>query len=288
VLASGSAGNCTAVVVQDRSAEHVESSGARRACFLIDAGLSPRRTARLLKPLGMTLADVTALMLTHLDADHFYHGWVRFLAKRAAHGSPLRLHIHRRHRNAAWRGGLTAREVSLFEEQIDLPCDARAEPVLLAHDDLGSVGFVIEHAGHRLGFATDLGAVPRTMLKRFVNLHALALESNYDRQMQEQSGRPVFLKRRIMGGMGHLSNEQAIEAVREIERRSRLSHIALLHLSEECNCPRHVTRLWHREMPHAIKRLTITNQREPTPLLQVLRPGLQVEVKQQFLFQTAC
>ena len=118
-----------------------------------------------------------------------------------------------------------------------------------------------------------------------MNLHALALESNYDRRMQEESGRPVFLKRRIMGGMGHLSNEQAIETVREIERRSWLSHIALLHLSEECNCPRHVAQLWRREMPHAMERLTIAHQRAPTALLQVLRPALQVEVKQQLLFR---
>lgn len=276
MLASGSAGNCTAVIVGE---------GDSRSCFLIDAGISPRRTARLLATLGISPHQVQAIILTHLDADHFYAGWLKAIGKRAQTDSPLTLHIHRQHRNAAWRSGLTAREVALFENDIELPGGATAEPVLLAHDDLGSVGFVITHAGCRLGYATDLGAVPRTLLKRFVNLHALALESNYDRRMQEDSLRPPFLKRRIMDGRGHLSNEQAIAAVREIESKSKLSHIALLHLSQECNCPKHVKRLWDREMPHAVERLTISNQMMPTPLLSIQRHALQVEVKQQLLFE---
>jgi phosphoribosyl 1,2-cyclic phosphodiesterase len=227
----------------------------------------------LLARLGARLDDVSAIVLTHLDADHLHAGWRRFIARRAMHATPLRLHVHRRHRSAAWRSGLTARETELFDGALPLPGGAMAEPVLCAHDDLGSVGFVIEHAGHRLGYATDLGRVPRAMISRFVNLHALCLESNYDRRMQEQSARPVFLKRRIMDGRGHLSNEQALEAVREIEARSRLSHIALLHLSQECNCPDRVQRLWQAQMPHALPLLTITSQRQASPLLAVRRPA---------------
>lgn len=279
VLASGSAGNCTLVMLHDESAE----SG--RACFLIDAGLSPRRTAALLATLGVSLDEISEIVLTHLDTDHFYPGWIKMIAKRAALGRPLRMRVHRRHRNAAWRSGLTARETELFDDDLPLPAGALAEPVLLAHDDLGSVGFVIEHQRCRLGYATDLGTVPRTLLDRFVDLHALALESNYDRRMQEESGRPIFLQRRIMNGSGHLSNEQALEAVREIERRSRLGHIALLHLSRECNCPRHVAGLWKREMPHVMGRLTIASQHEPTPLLKVSGRALRhMELKQPLLF----
>src|SRR5258705_3265719 len=101
--------------------------------------------------------------------------------------------------------------------------------------------------------------------------------------MQHKSARPIFLKRRIMDGRGHLSNEEALQAVRHIEKggRSRLSHIALLHLSEECNCPQHVKRLWQREMPHAMARLTITHQRRPTPLLRVTRPAPEIVITSQ-------
>jgi phosphoribosyl 1,2-cyclic phosphodiesterase len=294
ILGSGSAGNCTALFLGDArhtlAASHPQHGHA--SCILLDAGLSPRRTNRLLAPLHRSIDDVEAIVLTHLDTDHFHAGWLKIIARRAHTDSPLTLHVHRRHRSAAWRSGLTARSVALFEHELELPGGARAEPVMFAHDDLGSVGFVIEHDGHRLGYATDLGRVPRAMLDRFVGLHALAIESNYDPPMQRASLRPVFLKRRIMDGRGHLSNEQALEAVREIERRSRwLSHIALLHLSHECNCPQRVRRLWQRDMPHAIGRLIISQQRRPTPVLRVIRPAgdaiPRAEIKQPLLFEMA-
>jgi phosphoribosyl 1,2-cyclic phosphodiesterase len=290
ILGSGSAGNCTAVFLRSAANGLAAShAGPRsRSVILIDAGLSPRRTARLLAPFGIALDDIAAIVLTHLDTDHFYSGWLKVIARRATVGAPLTLHVHRRHRHAAWHSGLTARETSLFDDDLPLPLGAWAEPILLAHDHLGSVGFVIEHDGHRRGYATDLGRVPRGLLDRFVNLHALAIESNYDPPMQHASPRPAFLKRRIMGGAGHLSNDQALEAARQIERRSRLSHIALLHLSQECNCPQRVKRLWEREMPHALQRLTISQQRRATPLMSVTRPAGQtapwIEVKQPLLF----
>ncbi len=295
ILGSGSAGNCTALILDSAShtfaASHLKIR-RERCCILLDAGLSPRRTNRLLAPLNRSIDDISSIVLTHLDTDHFHAGWLRAIARRMHSDAPLTLHVHRRHRSAAWRSGLTARETALFDSELELPGGVRAESVLLAHDDLGSVGFVIERDGHRLGYATDLGRVPRTLLDRFVNLHALAIESNYDPPMQRQSLRPVFLKRRIMDGRGHLSNEQALEAVRHIERRSRwLSHIALLHLSQECNCPHRVRRLWAHEMPHALQRLTISQQRHPTPMLPVIRPAGQsmtwAEVKQPLLFDLA-
>jgi phosphoribosyl 1,2-cyclic phosphodiesterase len=258
VLGSGSAGNCTLVMCDD-------GSGLRR-CFLIDAGLSPRATALRMRTLGIHPRELSAILLTHLDHDHFYTGWLRAIEK---HKLDVRLCIHHRHRNFAWRSGLSIRRVELFKEDLRLDCGPAIKATLLAHDDLGSVGFVIELDGMRLGYATDLGRVPDSLLDHFENLHALAIESNYDRQMQIDSCRPWFLKRRIMGGCGHLSNEQSLEAVQRIASRCGLSHIALLHLSRECNHPRVVRKLYRQHAPHLLDRLTITDQFEPTPVLCV-------------------
>ena len=107
---------------------------------------------------------------------------------------------------------------------------------------------------------------------RFVDLHALALESNYDRRMQLESDRPWFLKRRIMDGLGHLSNEQALEAIEHIESQSHLSRIALLHISRHCNCPNLLRELYVKRAPHLVDRLTLSHHAEPTPLLEVV-PG---------------
>jgi phosphoribosyl 1,2-cyclic phosphodiesterase len=153
----------------------------------------------------------------------------------------------------------------------------KARAVSLAHDREGSHGFVFEGFGCRIGYATDLGRVPVTLVDHFKRLDVLCVESNYDPQMQLSSARPWFLKNRIMGGAGHLSNEQAYDLVRKIlDRAERASarlptHIVLLHRSRECNCPRLMRKLFERDA--RIKpRLTLAEQYEPSGWLRV-RPG---------------
>ena len=120
-----------------------------------------------------------------------------------------------------------------------------------------------------MGWATDLGHVPEHLLDEFVDLDAVAFESNYDAGRQLDSDRPDFLKERIMGGRGHLSNVQSLEALRTIAKRSRLQHIALLHLSRECNSPEDIQALWSREAAHLADRLVLSHQNEPTDLLRI-------------------
>jgi phosphoribosyl 1,2-cyclic phosphodiesterase len=258
VLGSGSRGNTTLLITRDRG---------RKRCMLIDCGLSMRTTKVRLAPLGLTIDDITDVLMTHFDCDHFHRGWVRHLARRG-----VRVHVHKRHRGEALARGLTGREIQLVTEPFELDGGTHVEPVLLAHDDLGTTGFVLEHDGVRMGFATDLGRVPDAMLERFVDLHALAIESNYDRRMQVASDRPDFLKRRIMSGRGHLSNDESIDAVRRIQAHSRLAHVVPLHLSQQCNDPRLVKRTYEDRAPRLLEKLTISSQRTPTPLLRVRRP----------------
>ena len=89
-----------------------------------------------------------------------------------------------------------------FDEMFEPIDGVRVDPISLAHDCAGSHGFLIESFGCRVGYATDLGRVPNELVERFVDLDVLAIESNYDPLMQERSGRPHFLKQRIMGGAG--------------------------------------------------------------------------------------
>lgn len=281
ILGSGSGGNSTLV--------SMNGGGARRFA-LIDAGLSPRMTARRIRPLGVALSDISDIILTHLDRDHFSLSWIK-----ASEKHDIRLRFHRRHRTRAMRAMMDFKRVTLFEDSFELgqaeanaPGCATIDCVHFAHDDLGTVGFVIEHDSLRLGFATDVGHVPESLFDCFCDLHALAIESNYDREMQLSSGRPAYLKKRIMGGRGHLCNDQSIEAVMHIAAQSQLSHIALLHLSRQCNCPRLVTSLYARKAPHLLGKLTVSNQFEPTPVLHVtmgeqspLPPDVQVPRRSQ-------
>src|SRR4029079_2224605 len=107
-------------------------------------------------------------------------------------------------------------------------------------------------------------------------------ESNYDPDMERNSPRPWYLKQRIMGGSGHLSNDQAYAAIRAILDRTEATcgpdrlprPIVLLHRSRECNCPKLVTRLFSQD-PRVGPVLTLAHQHERTPWLHANRPRAQ-------------
>jgi phosphoribosyl 1,2-cyclic phosphodiesterase len=258
VLGSGSKGNCTLLRLGARG---------RERHILIDCGLSMRATALRLAPLGVRLNQISDILITHFDWDHFQSPWVKRI-----HRQNIAVHLHRRHRAMALRQGLDGRQMRLFDRPFVLGEQTAVQSVLSAHDSLGAVSFVIDHRGTRLGYATDLGRVGKVLLRHFTDLHALAIESNYDPELELTSGRPVSLTRRIMGNAGHLSNEQSIDAVLQIEARSALGHVVPLHLSQQCNDPRIVKDLYAQRAPHLLDRLTISHQRRPTPLLSVPGP----------------
>ncbi len=253
VLASGSAGNCSVLIVG--------RAGVRRAC-LIDLGLSPRRTVRLLADCQLSMSDVDDVLLTHLDADHFYGTWCRFLPPH------VRVRVHVRHHRGAIAAGMPPERITPFDDSFVMQADlggALVAPMLNAHDVLGSVSYRIdlpasaegEGGVASLGFATDLGHVPPRLTEHLRGVDVLAIESNYCPDMQARSERPDYLKRRITGGAGHLSNQQSREAIREIDPRG---HVVLLHLSRECNLPALAARE-HAAAPYG---LTISGQHEPT------------------------
>ena len=252
ILASGSAGNASIL----RSPAGV---------LLIDAGIGPRTLAKRLDGTGVGLSDIAALCLTHLDADHFLPSWSSTLCQL---NIPVYCHANKVDALALSSPNLVPLirpfDVAAFSPVDGLICD----PIHLPHDDLGSHGFVVEGFGYRVGYATDLGHVPPYVFDRLRDLDCIALESNYDPQMQADSARPAFLKRRITGGHGHLSNVQAFAAVRKLLDRARQlpDHIVLLHRSQECNCPDLVRRLFSSDRRIA-PRLMLAQQHERSPWL---------------------
>ena len=221
VLSSSSGGNCSALI---------HGEGALRRVTLIDAGLSPRRTGKLLAELGLGVEHIDDVIFTHLDSDHCYAGWAKFLPAHA------RFRIHKRHRSRAERMGILVRRTEIFDQPFHMPSGARVTPLLASHDDLGTATFRFdfEDGCGSLGWATDLGRVPAGVVELFRGVHILAIESNYCPKMQRASGRSKALQDRIMDGSGHLSNEQCADAVRDISPRR---HVVLLHLSRQCNTP---------------------------------------------------
>jgi phosphoribosyl 1,2-cyclic phosphodiesterase len=252
ILASGSSGNCTALVL--------ENCGRRRVC-LIDAGLSPRRTDTVLRSMGLSLVELDSIILTHLDHDHYHAGWASGLPDGAS------IFLHRGHAVRGRREGRIPGGHRTFDGSFELCAGVEVRACMAAHDDDGVASFRFEFAGNgsSLGFATDLGRVTPPIVEHLRGVDVLAIESNYCPRLQQSSARPGFLKRRIMGGAGHLSNEQALRAVEEIHPRS---HVVFLHLSRECNRPEIITQM-HAGSDYAF---TIASPDAPTRWVRVHPP----------------
>jgi phosphoribosyl 1,2-cyclic phosphodiesterase len=247
ILASGSSGNSTILRTP-------------RGVILIDAGIGPRTAAARMAGTGIGIGDVRAICLTHLDSDHFNRNWLETLARC---GISLFCHESRLDELHELAGDVA---IHTFNGRSFQPInDVHVRAIPLAHDQAGSHGFLIEGFNCRIGYATDLGHVPGKLLEIFRGVDVLALESNYDPQMEINSSRPYFLQQRIMGGKGHLSNQQAFEAIRAIldrceKSRDRLpQHIVLLHRSRQCNCPKLLRKLFESDARIA-ERLTLAEQ----------------------------
>lgn len=249
VLASGSAGNASLL-------------RAPSGVMMIDCGIGPRVAGRRMNGTGVSAGDIRVICLTHLDSDHLSSNWTSTIVR---YGIRVICHASRRAQVISIMGSEIAPLVEGFEEAFEAIEGVVLHPVHLAHDQNGSHGFVIEGAGCRFGYATDLGRVPAALLEAFVDLDLIAIEANYDPVMQETSSRPWFLKRRITGGSGHLSNEQAIEALRLMLDRAQVNgrrlpdHIVLLHRSRECNCPKRLRKLCEEDQRLAV-RVTLAEQ----------------------------
>lgn len=131
-----------------------------------------------------------------------------------------------------------------------------AEPVILGrlkvqafvkyHDASDPHSFVIAQDDCRVGVFTDLGKVCDNLLRHFSTCHAAFLESNYCEEMLARGSYPYHLKKRITGGLGHLSNRQALELV--TTHAGPLQYLVLSHLSKNNNDPQLVERLFREHV----------------------------------------
>lgn len=242
VLASGSTGNSSLIIFRE--------GGRRRVC-VVDLGLSPRALTGTLGAMGLSLGDVEHVFITHFDSDHFRPQWANRLPAATS------VHIHARHTAQACRAGLNRRAVLAISNESRVG-EVGVAATLAAHDDTGVAVFRFEHRGVGIGYATDVGRPTDTLVDFLADVDVLAVESNYCPTLQAASARPGFLKRRVMGGAGHLSNEQSAALARRVRPRS---DVVLLHLSRECNRPDLA------ESAHAGSgfRVTVSSHDRPTP-----------------------
>lgn len=217
VLASSSRGNATVI-----------SGGGTHV--LVDTGISALRIRRGLAECGLSDASLSGIFFTHEHKDHVCGLGV--LAKKRSLPLYCSRYLAKDLRAAAPNATFTYLEPG----QVIQVGALKVTPFCVSHDALDPLGYVFECDGVRLGYVTDTGIIMRGMPEMLAGVQGLYLESNYDPDMLENSGRPPELIGRISGRWGHLSNGQACEFIRSIGHAG-LQHLVLAHISPECNTP---------------------------------------------------
>jgi phosphoribosyl 1,2-cyclic phosphodiesterase len=219
MLGSGSRGNALVV-----SCGHTH--------VLIDCGFSIRETERRLARLGLEVAALAAIVLTHEHNDH-------------ASGAPA---LARRHRIPLWltRGTAAALGSAALNDAPSV-ChfdgderfaigDLELAPYMVPHDAREPCQFVFSNGARRLGLLTDAGHITAHISTRLRDCDALVLECNHDRDLLADSDYPPSRKARIAGPHGHLDNDAAAALLAGLDG-SRLQHVVAAHLSEKNNTP---------------------------------------------------
>lgn len=225
VIASGSKGNAT--VVED---------ARTGACIAVDCGISARQFFAGLDEAGVDPHAIAAVLVTHEHTDHTKGLGVvlRGLRKR---GVELPIYVDAEVRHAS--ADIRALEDAFAFERLDVGRPLALEgfdvlPFRTSHDAVSSCGFRFEAGGDAAGFLTDSGIVTPEAHDALARVRLLALEANHDPEMLRRGPYPEWLKARVGGSAGHLSNVQAAEEL-DLLRWEGLEQVVAMHISENNN-----------------------------------------------------
>jgi phosphoribosyl 1,2-cyclic phosphodiesterase len=223
---SGSNGNCYYI-------------GNGEEAVLIDAGISCRETERRMSRLGLPIRKVKAIFITHEHTDHTRGAEV--ISRKF--GIPVYI-TEATYRNSRMRIDPSLLKTFVAGNPVRIG-NLSVNPFPKWHDASEPHSFTVCGNGITAGVFTDIGMACEHVVHHMSRCDAAFLESNYDEQMLEKGRYPRFLKDRIRGMEGHLSNDQALELF-TTHRSPSLQLLILSHLSAENNRPQLVHELFRK------------------------------------------
>ncbi len=214
-LSSGSKGNSYFVRTGDKK-------------ILIDVGISGKQIAKKLSEIGYSVFDIDYIFITHEHSDHVRglktlvkkHDIPVFITKKTYDILNLDLNpelIRYIRKNSELYLGETIVQI------IEKP-----------HDAVDPVFFNFLYMDKKISIITDLGSITQSVIDSVKNSDILFLETNYDKKMLYNGPYEKFLKKRIDGRFGHLSNCDAASTIENHATKS-LKHLFLSHISEKNN-----------------------------------------------------
>lgn len=215
VLASGSKGNSTLI----KTANHK---------ILVDAGTNVKYLSDKLREKEILLKDIDYILITHTHTDH-----TSALTNLIKKYSPkiiitdkmlLDLEFLQQYEN-----------ILIINDDLELE-DIKIETITTSHDTSDSRGYIISEGESSAVVITDTGYLNQKHFKKLKDKNIYVFESNHDIEMLMHGRYPKWLKQRVVGDTGHLSNESASYYLSKLIGPNT-KQIILAHLSEENNTP---------------------------------------------------
>lgn len=219
-IASGSSGNCIYV-------------GSENTHILIDAGISRKKILEGLKAADLSMDDISAVFVTHEHTDHT-KGIGVLTRKDNVPVYSTRGTI----RGIFETSGLGEMPKELFQaiEPDTEVCinDLRVHAFRVSHDANEPVAYTVSCGEKKAGVITDLGYYDDYIVENLKDSQAMLVEANHDVNLLQVGSYPYYLKQRILGKKGHLSNEVSGKLISDL-LHEKISSIMLGHLSKENN-----------------------------------------------------
>jgi phosphoribosyl 1,2-cyclic phosphodiesterase len=219
-IASGSSGNCIYV-------------GSKQTNLLVDAGISAKKIEYGLSGIDIRPDSLEGILITHEHSDHI--SGLGILARK------YNIPIYATSETIAAIRRIKA--IGEVEEGLFHPVkpqeafrinDILVEPFAISHDASNPVCYTMSSEGHKIGIATDLGTYDDYIVNCLQDSDLLMIEANHDVNMLMVGRYPYYLKQRILGNRGHLSNDSSADLISRL-LSPRLRYIQLAHLSKENN-----------------------------------------------------
>jgi len=217
-LYSRSSGNC----------QYIKTDNAT---MLVDAGLSGRRILQEIANIGEDPKNIDAIFITHEHADHISGAGV--LSRRL--DIPVYANEKTWEAMEPYIGEIKPKNIKILYNSTQIG-DLFIQSFDISHDAVHPVGYNIFHDNKKISLVTDTGCVNETIINSVMDSDLLLVESNHDVDMVIIGPYPWHLKKRVLGDLGHMSNDMAGNLLTKVIRKG--TEIVLLgHLSKENNFP---------------------------------------------------
>ena len=213
VLASGSEGNCT----------FFSSQNVR---ILLDIGKNAKYIKEKISEINEDPMLIDAIIISHTHDDHV---------------SALKVFLKKCHPKVYVTEKMyydldflkTYDNVVIYDDDFYIG-NIRIQTIRTSHDVSDSRNFILSDGLESLVYLTDTGYLNRKYFSALQNKNYYLIESNHDIEMLMNGPYPKWLKQRVLGTLGHLSNKDSSFYLTKLVGENT-KKIVLMHLSQKNN-----------------------------------------------------